>query len=70
MSLFDTSRSLKYDFTRGRDEVRARTRAEFLAAAGVGFKLVEDGVSELSDDQLEMLSAAGDQFAHLDDTDE
>lgn len=70
MGLLDTSRSLRHDFSQGRDDVRSRTRAEFLAAAGVGFKLVEDDAVELTDDQLDMLSAAGTAYAHLDDTDE
>lgn len=70
MGFFDSSRMLKYDFSRGRSEARARTRAEFLAAAGVGFKLVDnDTPAELSDDQLEMLSAAGDLQALMEDTD-
>ena len=59
MNLFDTGRSLKHDFSVGRDEVRARTRAEFLAAAGVGFTVLEGNGVDLGDDDLDMLAAAG-----------
>jgi len=70
MGLFGTSRSLKYDFSRGRDEVRARTRAEFLAAAGTGFRLVENDATEISDADLDMLAAAGDIYKDPRDTEE
>ncbi len=55
-----------YDFSKGRDAARKRAYDRFSAAIGDGMEPLDVEDRYVSDDELEMLAAAGQQHAPED----